>query len=409
MQDSRWTVVIVNDFAHVNGGAGQIALSSARELARRGHAVVLFSAVSPSDPSLERADVRIICTEQPEILHNPDRFGAAVQGLWNRRAAAEMAALLRQLDPRKTLVHVHGWTKALSSSIIPVALAHGAGLVVTVHEYFLACPNGGFFNYVSEKICHLTPLSAACVMTNCDSRSYSQKLWRVVRQEVQLSVGRLPSAVRHFITYSSLARSVIEPYLPIGARLYDIRNPIDAEIITPADVGRETSMVYVGRLASEKGPLLAAEAARRAKSDLRFVGDGYLRGRIEAQYPEYEITGWTSREEVHKQLKRSRALVFPSLWYETQGLVVLEAAARGVPAVVADTSAARESVIDRETGLWFRGGNVEDLAQKLRMLHDDDFVTKLGAAAYSSFWASPPTLVKHVDQLEQCYQHVLES
>ncbi len=226
---------------------------------------------------------------------------------------------------------------------------------------------------------------------------------------MQLSAGHLPSAVRNFITISALSRSLIEPFLPTGARFYNIGNPIDAAIKPPVDISANKSIVYVGRFALEKGPLLAAEASRRAKSELRFVGDGYLRGRIEAQYPECKITGWASREDVYRQLEGARTLVFPSFWYETQGLVVLEAAARGIPAVVADTSAARESVIDGETGLWFHGGDVEDLARKLRMLHDDNLVTKLGEAAYSSFWASAPILARHVDQLEQCYQQVLES
>lgn len=44
-------VVIVNDFAYVNGGAGQVALSSTRGLADRRHQVALFSAVqSPAEP-----------------------------------------------------------------------------------------------------------------------------------------------------------------------------------------------------------------------------------------------------------------------------------------------------------------------------------------------------------------------
>jgi hypothetical protein len=41
-------VVIVNDLAYVNGGAGQVALSSARGLADRRHQVTLFSAVQSS-------------------------------------------------------------------------------------------------------------------------------------------------------------------------------------------------------------------------------------------------------------------------------------------------------------------------------------------------------------------------
>jgi len=409
MQNGRWTIVIVNDSACVSGGADQIGISSACGLSRRGHSVVLFSASGPADPSLERAGVRVACTGQFGILQNPNRLGAAVQGIWNRRAAGEMAALLHSLDPQRTVVHVHSWTKALSSSIIPVALAHGIGVVVTVHDYFLACPNGAFFDYVSGKICHLKPMSAACVLTNCDSRSYAQKLWRVARQHTQLTLGHLPSAIRHFIAYSRLTRSVIERYLPADARIYNVHNPIDAEMVSPVNVSQSAAVVYIGRLVLEKGPLLAAEASRRANCALRFIGDGYLRSRLEAQYPECEVAGWTSREGIYKELERARALVFPSMWYETQGLVVLEAAARGVPAVVADTSAARESVIDGETGLWFRGGDVEDLAQKLRTLLDDDLVAKLGAAAYSRFWASPPTLAMHVGQLENCYQQVLES
>ena len=41
------TVVVLADFAFVNGGAGRIALDSAKGLARRGHDVILFTAVGP--------------------------------------------------------------------------------------------------------------------------------------------------------------------------------------------------------------------------------------------------------------------------------------------------------------------------------------------------------------------------
>lgn len=407
MPNSELTVVVVNDSAHIVGGAAQVALMSAQILAQRGHSVVLFSAVLPVDPSLEQAGVRVVCTGQQEILGNPNRIAAAVQGIWNRKASTEMSALLLSLDPRKTVVHIHSWTKALSSSIVPAILDHGAGIVVTMHDYFLACPNGGFFDYVSKEICHREPLSPDCVMTNCDSRSYLQKLWRVARQQVQLSAGRLPSSVRHFIAISDFSRSIIEPFLPVGAKLYNISNPINVERASPADPSCNDSLIYVGRLASEKGPMLAAKAARLSGRKLRVVGDGYLRKQIEAEYPECQITGWLSQNEVQKQVERSRALVFPSLWYETHGLVVLEAAARGIPSVVADTSAARDSVIDGETGIWFRGGDADDLAIKLRALEDNALVNRLGRAAYDRFWASPSTPSKYADELEMCYAQVL--
>ena len=407
MQDERLTVVIVNDFAHVNGGATQVALSSAVELARRGHFVILFCAVGPADPLLEKMGIHIVCTDQPDLLSNPSHLKAAVQGIWNRTAATEMTVLLSRVDPRNTVIHVHSWTKALSASVIQAAIAHNTGILVTVHDYFMGCPNGCFYDHAREEICNVKPLSATCVIRNCDSRSYLQKLWRLARQQVQMSFGNLPGDIHHFITNSQLARSVIAPYLPAHAELYHIQNPISVTMGCSTDTRREDSLVFIGRIASEKGPLIAAEAARRTKSKLRFIGDGPLKERLRTQYPEFAVSGWVSREEIETQLTRSRALVFPSLWYETQGLVVLEAAARGIPAIVADTSAAREWVIDGETGLWFRGGDVDDLSEKLLMIRDDDLVRRLGSAAHSRFWASPPTIEKHVDALEACYRKVL--
>ncbi len=64
-----------------------------------------------------------------------------------------------------------------------------------------------------------------------------------------------------------------------------------------------------------------------------FIGDGPLRP-IEATGA--RVTGWLSAEDVQRELEHARCLVFPSLWYETYGLVVNEAAARGIPAIVSD-------------------------------------------------------------------------
>jgi glycosyltransferase involved in cell wall biosynthesis len=76
------------------------------------------------------------------------------------------------------------------------------------------------------------------------------------------------------------------------------------------------------------------------------------------------------------------------LWYETLGLVVLEAAANGIPSIVPDTSAAREIVIDGVTGLHFRGGDEQDLRAKMRLLQDPELAATLGRAAYDRFWSS---------------------
>ena len=109
-------------------------------------------------------------------------------------------------------------------------------------------------------------------------------------------------------------------------------------------------------------------------------------------------------------LCNSRALVFPSRWYETQGLVIKEAAAVGVPTIVSDGCAGRDSVDDGETGLWFASGDIKDLNEKLRFVRDQpDHVRRMGATAYERYWKNPDTLTKHGQLLVECYNEILSN
>lgn len=111
-------IIIVNDFAHINGGASQVALSSAIALANQGYSVTLFSAVPPVMSELNHKNIQVICTGQYEILKDPNRLRATIQGIWNIKAAKAMKNLLDTRDPSNTIIHIHGWTKALSSSVV---------------------------------------------------------------------------------------------------------------------------------------------------------------------------------------------------------------------------------------------------------------------------------------------------
>src|SRR5215217_5683796 len=215
-------VVIVSDFAHVEGGNSAVALSSAIGLATMGHQVTVFSGVLPVDPALVGSGVRVVCTNQQAIRNDPHRIRALRQGIWNRTAGRLMWETLQGLDPRSTVVHVHGWTKALSSSVIRVARSSGYSVVCTLHDYFSSCPNGSFFNYRTNTICRLTPLSPACVLSSCDRRHYGHKLWRVARQVVQDRIGGIPRDIRHFIFVSEFSRQLLHQSLPPGAHVYHV-------------------------------------------------------------------------------------------------------------------------------------------------------------------------------------------
>lgn len=409
MIHSKPRIVILNDFGHIDGGAAKVALNSAVDLARSGYKVTVFCAVGPVDPSLNQPNLQVVCTGQQDIRSDPRRIRAARQGLWNRKAVKTLSSLLDGCDTRNTIVHAHTWTKALSSAALHTALDRNFKVVITMHDYFLACPNGGLFNYQKQQICHLRPLSMACDLSNCDSTSYAQKLWRIGRQYVQRDISGVPGRVRHFISISDLSEGILRPFLPADSKLYRVPNPIDVAQAPATDVTQNRGFLFVGRIAPEKGVLLLVKAALRARVPITLVGDGMWRERVEACNPEARITGWLTGEEVRQHMRQACALVFPSLWYETQGLVVQEAAALGLPCIVSDVTAAREMVVDGGTGLWFRSGDEQDLSAKLSLLEDTDTARRLGACAYERYWANPCTMSHHIAALECCYEQMLSS
>ena len=343
---SEINIVIAIDHASITGGQAKVALDSALGLKRAGYNPIVFAAVAPVDPRLIEEGVEVVCLDQADLLGNSSKFVAAFQGAWNFRAAKELRRLLSRLPSERTIVHVHGWAKALSASIAQPIRQSGLPCVYTMHEYFMFCGNGGFYDFQSGRVCNLRPMSASCWARNCDSRNYPFKLWRNARLAVAKGVARLAFPVRRHRADFALQEEALAPYLPASARRppsaqSDRRGRRSA--INPA----RPRAICCSSAASrrKKGVFLFAEAARLAGVTPVFAGDGPALEALRQKYPEARQLGWKSPDEVKALMRNSRVLVFPSLWFEGQPLTVLEAKAMGTPAIVSDGCAARE--VDR--------------------------------------------------------------
>ncbi len=404
---SEINIVIAIDHASITGGQAKVALDSALGLKRAGYNPIVFAAVAPVDPRLIEEGVEVVCLDQADLLGNSSKFVAAFQGAWNFRAAKELRRLLSRLPSERTIVHVHGWAKALSASIAQPIRQSGLPCVYTMHEYFMFCGNGGFYDFQSGRVCNLRPMSASCWARNCDSRNYPFKLWRNARLAVAKGVARLDSLFGDIVLISQLQEEALAPYLPASARRHRLSNPIGAEALGHKPSPASGDLLFVGRLSPEKGVFLFAEAARLAGVTPVFAGDGPALEALRQKYPEARQLGWKSPDEVKALMRNSRVLVFPSLWFEGQPLTVLEAKAMGTPAIVSDGCAARESIEDGVSGLWFKAGDAASLANALRRIDDDAFVAKLSQAAYDDYWRDPLTLEAHVAGLSAIYEQAL--
>ena len=135
--------------------------------------------------------------------------------------------------------------------------------------------------------------------------------------------------------------------------------------------------LFVGKLITKKRPFDFVSACQKVLAsqgvpDIHglIVGDGALRESLEArarpQGDRIHFAGFRNQTQMPELYQLANALVLPSDGDETWGLVVNEAAACGIPAVVSDVVGCAPDLIDEgRTGYTFLVADVNRLAQQL--------------------------------------------
>ncbi len=399
------TVIVVSDSAQFDGGLGKVAVTSAIALASRGLNVIFFCPIAGVDPALYAAGVQAVCLEQDAPSEDPNRLRGMRRGIWNGQVAKALKSLCEIQDPTTAIVHCHGFSKALSPAIGPVLTSGRLASVYTMHEFFLACPNGSFFDFPRAKICTRRPMNLSCLSTQCDSRHAVHKVWRTARQLALKGPGRMPRALEDVIYISQTQRDVMAPHLNPKTRLHHVANPVDLGNGPRVRADENDLFVFVGRLEPDKGALDFANAAKSAGVRAAFVGAGRQEAAIRGILPDATITGWVGPTEVAHWLSKARALVFPSLWQETFGLVAYEALARGVPVITGAWNAASEGIVPNETGIIYQAP--QDLAAALKRM-DGATAERMSIAAFARREHYGTTPDAHADKLVEVYESALQ-
>ena len=369
-------VVIINDFDYIQGGASKVAIQTANILKEKNPNLnVYFFSGCHKDTSNLNKDVISVCMNQIENIKDKNKIKGIINDLYNFKAKRSLKKLLLTLNKDETIIHVHGWTKSLSSSVFDVAFKMKFKIILTMHDYFTACPNGGYFNYKKNEICNLKPLSFKCIKCDCDSRNYKFKLYRVLRQFIQNKIVKLNDKLEYVISISDFSEKILKNTLNNNVKIYRVSNPIDYSK-NPSRVNYKNNnyFLYVGRISKEKGVDTFCEAIRLSGLEGIVVGDGSELQRLKEEYKNANIdfVGWKSSEEVKSYMKGAKALIIPSRWYEVAPLTPLEAMQLGIPVFTSDCNATID-YIDKTNGMIFK--NVSELVEIMKS--DFNFNVKL--------------------------------
>jgi phosphatidylinositol alpha 1,6-mannosyltransferase len=149
----------------------------------------------------------------------------------------------------------------------------------------------------------------------------------------------------------------------------------DADLRRAIGAADAPLLLFVGRLVREKdlADLIAVDGMlrqRRHRFVLALVGDGPMRAELKTAMPEAHFAGHLTGPALSRWFASADLFVFPSTT-ETFGNVVQEAAASGVPAVVAGRGGSADLVEDGATGLIARPNDAEDFARHVEALLQD--------------------------------------
>jgi len=367
--ERRLRVLIVHNSYRQPGGEDRVFELEQRLLQARGHEVYRFQ-------------------DHNERISQMGSLRLAANTIWNRRSYGDIVAVLRrnQID----VVHVHNTFPLISPSVYHAAKSAGVPVVQTLHNYRLLCPDAKLMK--NDNLCEEClgkRFAWPGVLNGCYQHSRRATAVTAAMTAVHSLLGTWSNCIDRYIALTDFARiKFIQGGLP-GERIAVKPNFVDPD--PGCGDGKGDYALFVGRLAPEKGiaTLLAAWNRLGGNLPLRIVGDGPLADQVREAASQNANVVWMGSlapELVKQQMRSARFLICPSVWYESFGMIIVEAFATGLPVIGSNLGAMAELIDHERTGLLFSAGDSQDCASAVEYaLSRPDLVNYMRAQARQEY------------------------
>jgi glycosyltransferase involved in cell wall biosynthesis len=361
-------------------GENRVVEDETELLQRNGHSVVLWAPQAEAGTTF-----KVMAT--------------AAKAVWAFSSAEEVRRLIRSHRPE--IVHVHNLSPTLSPAVLRTA-AEYVPVVVTLHNYRLMCLPATFIR--DGRVCQdcLGRVPWPGVVHGCyrGSRAGSGVL------ATSLTLHRIAGSYDRVTLFLAVSEFVRRKHLEAGLSRQRVLVKPNFSWPIPRREGPGEVFLYLGRLSPEKGVDTILRAWRPGHGTLLVAGDGPEEGRLRAMAPPGVVfLGSVDGSVVPDLLRRARAVLLPSIGYEGQPRVVLEAYAAGVPVLASDVGGLRELVEDGGSGFVLPAEPHAWTAAMQNLLVDDEAI-RLGHRGWQ-LWKERYSPAHGLEGLEQAYERAI--
>jgi glycosyltransferase involved in cell wall biosynthesis len=343
--------------------------------------------------------------ETNERVESLGKVRTAARTVWSPESRHRIGRLLAD-DPHDVM-HVQNFFPLISPSVYGAARRRGTAVVQTLHNFRLMCPAATLFrdNEVCE-LCVGRRFAFPGVRYACYRDSRAATAVVASMSALHRARGTFRRDVDVFVTPSAFARDKFIEAGWDGDEIIVKPNCVHPDP-GPGD-GDGRFGLFVGRLVDVKGIAPLLEAWQRSSVDLELyiVGDGPevpRARRAAADDPRIRVLGPKTAIETQDLMGRARFLVVPSVLYETFGLVVAEAFAKGTPVIASRLGALPELVDDTVNGLLVTPGDITGLTGAIETMAADADPARMRRAARASFEAGFDG-ASNLSRLESIYE-----
>jgi len=366
-------VLLINKFLYPKGGDAISTITTGRILESYGHHVVFWGMAHPSNPPYPYQDSFVSQTDYDLENRWSSKARSALNILYSTEARRKIAGLLNVFKP--DIVHLNNFAHQISPSILDEIKKHDIPTVMTMRDYKMVCPS--YSMLAKGKFCERCAHGRYryCAFYRCTKGSLFKSLVNVAEMVLHHDILHIYDKIDLYVSPSRFLMNKVKEMGLKGDVLW-LPNCVDMADFKPSYNSQENSMVYVGRLSSEKGIETLIEASKGLGVRLKIIGDGPLKGHLEDicrkdNILHVDFLGYLTGDALLNEIRNSMFLVIPSECYENNPRSVIEAFALGKPVVGARIGGIPELVKDWETGLTFTSGDAVDLNSKIKLMIDN--------------------------------------